>query len=96
MCLYIVCIGEIGAWKMELFSLLVIFVGSCTPEKAATLGVGTTDQGSSPQVHHQITITSGNIGTVTDGRSILRRNSVKRSSYRVIDPKKIVLAFATL
>lgn len=71
--------------------------GSCTPEKPPTVALGTIDNLSSPQVHHQITITAGsNISTVTDGRSILRRNSFKRSSTWLLDPKKILLLFATL
>lgn len=71
--------------------------GSCTPDKPPTVAVGTIDNLSSPQVHHQITITAGgNISNVTDGRSILRRNSFKRSSIWVLDPKKILLLFATL
>ncbi|GMN49808.1 hypothetical protein TIFTF001_018979 [Ficus carica] len=71
--------------------------GSCTPDKPPTVAVGTIDNLSSPQVHHQITITAGgNISNVTDGRSILHRNSFKRSSIWVLDPKKILLLFATL
>lgn len=72
------------------------FVGSCTPEKTSAVTLGTTDNSSSPQVHHQITITANNISTVTDGRSVLRRNSFKRSSSWALDPKKILFLFATL
>ncbi|PON39429.1 Transmembrane protein [Parasponia andersonii] len=71
-------------------------VGSCTPEKPGAVTTGTTDNSSSPQVHHQITITAGNISTVTDGRSVLRRNSFKRSSSCALDPKKVLFLFATL
>ncbi|XP_062087515.1 uncharacterized protein LOC133794321 [Humulus lupulus] len=71
--------------------------GSCTPEKASGVTLGTIDSSSNPQqVHHQITITAGNISTVTDGRSVLRRNSFKRSSSWALDPKKILFIFATL
>lgn len=73
--------------------------GSCTLEKPLMVAVGTIDNSSSPQVHHQITITAGNITPATDGRSIrsvLRRNSFKHSSFWVLDPKKILFLFATL
>ncbi|KAF5472844.1 hypothetical protein F2P56_009520 [Juglans regia] len=71
--------------------------GSSTPEKlAATVAAGTMDNSSSPQVHHQITITTSNmIGTPTESRCISRRNSFRRPPW-VLDPKKIVFFFATL
>jgi hypothetical protein len=70
-------------------------VGSSTPEKSALVAVGTMDNSSNPQVHHQITITTGNITTPTESRSISRRNSFRRSPW-VLDPKKILFLFATL
>uniref|UniRef100_A0A803NZ24 Uncharacterized protein n=1 Tax=Cannabis sativa TaxID=3483 RepID=A0A803NZ24_CANSA len=85
----------IKEWYYSFCSLLG-FVGSCTPEKASGVTLGTTENSSNPQVHHQITITAGNISTVTDGRSVLRRNSFKRSSSWAFDPKKILFFFATL
>lgn len=69
--------------------------GSSTPEKSAVVAVGTMDNSSNPQVHHQITITTGNITTPTESRSISRRNSFRRSPW-VLDPKKILFLFATL
>ncbi|CAK7350979.1 unnamed protein product [Dovyalis caffra] len=70
--------------------------GPSTPEKAAVVTVGTPDHSSSPQVHHQITITTGNINGTPEGRCI-RRNSFKRSSPSwVLDPKRILFFFATL
>ncbi|KAF5474724.1 hypothetical protein F2P56_006596 [Juglans regia] len=68
--------------------------GSTTPEKS--MAVGTIDNPSSPQLHHQITITTGNnINTPTESRCISRRNSFRRSPW-VLDPKKILFLFATL
>jgi len=69
--------------------------GASTPEKPAVVAVGTMDNSSNPQVHHQITITTGNISTPTESRSISRRNSFRRSPW-VLDPKKILFLFATL
>ncbi|KAL5578954.1 hypothetical protein UlMin_011396 [Ulmus minor] len=70
--------------------------GSCTPEKPTTMAAGTTpDNSNGPQVHHQITITAGNISSVGDGKCVARRNSFKRSSW-TLDPKRILLLFATL
>lgn len=71
-------------------------VGSSTPEKSAVVAVGTMDNSSNPQVHHQITITTGNITTTpTESRCISRRNSFRRAPW-VLDPKKILFLFATL
>ncbi|KAG7962796.1 hypothetical protein I3843_09G084800 [Carya illinoinensis] len=68
--------------------------GSSTAEKS--MAVGTIDNPSSPQLHHQITITTGiNINTPTESRCISRRNSFRRSPW-VLDPKKILFLFATL
>lgn len=70
-------------------------VGCCTPEK---VGVA-ANHCSSPQVHHQITITAGNIAAtaINDGRNFSRRNSFKRhSSNWGLDPKRVLLLFATL
>lgn len=64
------------------------------PEKPAAAAIGSTDI---PQVHHQITITTGNIITTPDSKSGFRRNSFKRSSHSwAIDPKRVLLFFATL
>lgn len=70
-------------------------LGSGTPEKSALVAVGTMDNSSNPQVHHQITITTGN--TPTESRFFSRRNSFKplRSPW-VLDPKKVLFFFATL
>ncbi|GMJ14150.1 hypothetical protein HRI_005084200 [Hibiscus trionum] len=73
--------------------------GSSTAEKPATAAVVSTDQTSNPQVHHQITITTGNIGAgvATESRFSLRRNNSRRySSLWLIDPKRILFLFATL
>ncbi|MBA0695183.1 hypothetical protein Goari_005415 [Gossypium aridum] len=73
-------------------------VGSNTVEKPTTVSVGSTDQTNNPQVHHQITITTGNIKAPPDSRfSLLRRNNSRRSSSPwVLDPKRILFLFATL
>ncbi|TYH68530.1 hypothetical protein ES332_D06G266000v1 [Gossypium tomentosum] len=72
--------------------------GSNTVEKPTTVSVGSTDQTNNPQVHHQITITTGNIKAPPDSRfSLLRRNNSRRSSSPwVFDPKRILFLFATL
>ncbi|KAM1139152.1 hypothetical protein ACFX2I_036860 [Malus domestica] len=70
-------------------------VGSSTPEKSP-LAVGTIDQSSNPHVHHQITVTAANIGTTTEGRCVVRRNSFRRSSSWGIDPKRVLFFFATM
>ncbi|KAJ0018002.1 hypothetical protein Pint_10880 [Pistacia integerrima] len=70
--------------------------GSSMPEKPTVVA---TDYPINPQVHHQITITTGNIITNTpdSGRCTVRRNSFKRSSSLwVLDPKRVLLFFATL
>ncbi|KAK4755051.1 hypothetical protein SAY87_008808 [Trapa incisa] len=56
------------------------------------------DHGNSAQNHHQITITAANIGTTGEGRCV-RRNSFRRASmspWWILDPKRILLIFATL
>ncbi|GAV73659.1 hypothetical protein CFOL_v3_17142 [Cephalotus follicularis] len=66
-------------------------------EKPAVMAVGPTDNGSDPQVHHQITITNGNISAITESRFALRRNSFKRSTLTwVFDPKRVLFFFAML
>ncbi|KAK4258939.1 hypothetical protein QN277_005332 [Acacia crassicarpa] len=80
-------------------------VGSCTPEKPGAVAVGSTDHSTDSQVHHHITITTSNISSTTtaatattaiESKGVSRRNSFKRSSFRVLDPKRILLFFATL
>ncbi|KAF7811129.1 uncharacterized protein G2W53_032105 [Senna tora] len=71
--------------------------GSGTQPAAASGGPG--DHCTSPQVHHQITITAGNITTtaINEGKGIARRNSFKRPpSNWGLDPKRVLLLFATL
>lgn len=69
--------------------------GPITPEEPAVVA-GTADHPGNPQVHHQITITAANIGTTTDGRCVVRRNSFRRSSSWAVDPKRVLFFFATL
>lgn len=75
--------------------------GSSTPEKPMVVTVGTTNQPlNSPQLHHQITIMTGNIGGATTGAE--GRSTPKRSGFRrtppswTVDPRRVVLFFATL
>ncbi|XVF25977.1 hypothetical protein REPUB_Repub13aG0260600 [Reevesia pubescens] len=71
--------------------------GSSTPEKPTAVAVGSNDHANNPQVHHQITITTGNIIASTESRFSLRRNSFRRSPPPwLLDPKRILLLFATL
>ncbi|XWS19469.1 hypothetical protein CRYUN_Cryun31cG0018800 [Craigia yunnanensis] len=70
---------------------------SRTPEKPTAVGLGSIDHASNPQVHHQITITTGNITSATESRFSLRRNSSRRSPPPwQLDSKRILLFFATL
>ncbi|KAI4298637.1 hypothetical protein L6164_032171 [Bauhinia variegata] len=84
------------------FSPKAALVGPCTPEKPTMVAVGSTDHSSNPQIHHQITISTGNMSaattttTTTESKPIARRNSFRRSSYWVFDPKRVLLFFATL
>ncbi|XP_022723476.1 uncharacterized protein LOC111280393 [Durio zibethinus] len=71
--------------------------GSSTPEKPTMVALGSTDHDNNPQVHHQITITTGNITAATESRFSLRRNSFRRSPPPwLLDPKRILFLFATL
>ncbi|CAN4083837.1 unnamed protein product [Withania somnifera] len=75
--------------------------GGSTPEKAMALttsNVGTSSEHSAPQTHnHQITIVAGHGSTTaTESKIGGRRFSLRRSSSWTIDPKRILLFFATL
>ncbi|TKY71213.1 hypothetical protein E2542_SST07508 [Spatholobus suberectus] len=73
-------------------------VGPCTPEKPAGMAVGPMDHSINPHVHHQITMTANNIsgGTPTESKCITRRNSFRRPFSWALDPKRVLLFFATL
>ncbi|KAJ1423757.1 hypothetical protein SESBI_12028 [Sesbania bispinosa] len=72
-------------------------LGSCTAEKSTVVALGSTQNSSNPQVHHQITITASNICSPTaESKCITRRNSFRRPSSWLLDPKKVLLIFATL
>ncbi|XP_021766951.1 uncharacterized protein LOC110731397 [Chenopodium quinoa] len=72
-----------------------------TPEKcpSPTLPMGSQDHAANnhqQQPQHQITIKTGGVNTMADGR-MGKRSSFKRSSYSwYSDPKRILLLFATL
>ncbi|KAL5840478.1 hypothetical protein ACOSQ4_013086 [Xanthoceras sorbifolium] len=73
--------------------------GGLTEKQMAVAAVGTTttDHSGGPQVHHhQITITTGNMTGSPESRFAMKRNSFKRSSPWAIDPKRVLLFFATL
>ncbi|KAK8594465.1 hypothetical protein V6N13_015387 [Hibiscus sabdariffa] len=70
-----------------------------SPEKLTAVAEETGKHpGNNPQTHHQITFASGNISAATESRLMsLRRNSFKRSHPPwLLDPKRILLFFATL
>ncbi|XVF87672.1 hypothetical protein PTKIN_Ptkin18bG0139200 [Pterospermum kingtungense] len=73
-------------------------IGCGTPEKPTAVAVGSTIDhgGSNPQLH-QITITTGNITSASESRFGLRRSGSRRSPPPwQLDPKRILLFFATL
>ncbi|PPS18386.1 hypothetical protein GOBAR_AA02187 [Gossypium barbadense] len=75
----------------------IALVGSSMPEKPRTVVAGSTDPATNQQVHHQITITTGNIAAATESRFSLRRNSFRRYPPPwLLDPKRILMLFATL
>ncbi|KAK8575386.1 hypothetical protein V6N13_033367 [Hibiscus sabdariffa] len=70
--------------------------GSCMPEKPTVVVAGTTDPATNQQVHHQITITTGSIAAATESR-FSRRHSCRRPPPPwLLDPKGILMLFATL
>lgn len=79
------------------YSPKAALVGSC---KSTVTAAGSTQNStnSQQQVHHQITVTASNnmCNTNTENKCITRRNSFGRSSSWLLDPKKVLLAFATL
>ncbi|XP_022140038.1 uncharacterized protein LOC111010789 [Momordica charantia] len=75
-----------------------VAVGATMAEKAgAAVVVSQQDHLGLPQVHHQITITTAGNTAAPVERSILRRNSFRRApSSWFLDPKKVLLLFATV
>ncbi|XP_039167335.1 uncharacterized protein LOC120286020 isoform X1 [Eucalyptus grandis] len=72
-------------------------LGSNSMDTATMAAIGTTDHTSKLQNHHQITVTTGSIGTANESRFTIRRNSFRRSSSSwILDPKRILFIFATL
>ncbi|XP_027913062.1 uncharacterized protein LOC114173056 isoform X2 [Vigna unguiculata] len=73
-------------------------VGPCTLEKTAGMSLGSMDHSINPLVYQQITMTTNNIiGNPTENKcSITRRNSFRRPSSWALDPKRVLLFFATL
>lgn len=68
------------------------------PEKPMVVTVGTTDHPMNPQVHHQITIVTANIGTTTaESRWMTGRFGFRRSPpCWTVNPRRILFFFATL
>ncbi|XP_047162111.1 uncharacterized protein LOC124832040 isoform X1 [Vigna umbellata] len=73
-------------------------VGPCTLEKTAGMALGSMDHSINPLVYQQITMTTNNIvGNPTENKcSITRRNSFRRPSSWALDPKRVLLFFATV
>ncbi|XP_020218228.1 uncharacterized protein LOC109801540 isoform X2 [Cajanus cajan] len=72
-------------------------VGPFVPEKQAGMAVVPMDHSINPQAHHQISVTANNIGgNKTENKCITRRNSFRRPSSWTLDPKRVLLFFATL
>ncbi|KAL9327955.1 hypothetical protein ACSQ67_002958 [Phaseolus vulgaris] len=74
-------------------------VRSCTLEKTLGLAVGSMDHSINPLVYQQIAMTTNNIsaGNPTETKcSITRRNSFRRPSSWTLDPKRVLLFFATV
>lgn len=77
-------------------------VGATTPEKPMVVSVGPNDHQLNPQLYHQITITTGKVGATTTTPTAESKLSRKRFSFRrsshswTIDPRRILLLFATL
>ncbi|MED6173941.1 hypothetical protein PIB30_064407 [Stylosanthes scabra] len=69
--------------------------GSCTPGKASLLGVGSMDHSITPHIHHQIPMTPTATTASETGKSLARRNSFRRPSSWALDPKRVLLFFAT-
>ncbi|XP_028787516.1 uncharacterized protein LOC114743470 [Neltuma alba] len=68
-----------------------------TPEKMVAPVVGSANNYGSPRFHHQITVmTATAMMGEAKSKSMDRRNSFKRSSNWGLDPKKVLLFFATL
>ncbi|KAL2473452.1 uncharacterized protein Fot_49188 [Forsythia ovata] len=72
--------------------------GGGTPEKPLYVAVGGGDNSINPPVHNQITIMNGSMGnTDVESKFVGKRLSFRRSSpSRTIDPRRILLFFATL
>ncbi|KAK7280189.1 hypothetical protein RJT34_25251 [Clitoria ternatea] len=75
----------------------VAMVGSSAGERSAMVAAGSTHHSTNPQVHHQITVTASNMcATTTESKCVTRRSSFKRTSSWLLDPKRVLLFFATL
>ncbi|KAL3519530.1 hypothetical protein ACH5RR_017679 [Cinchona calisaya] len=74
--------------------------GGSPPEKPMVVVMGTTEHSLNTQVHNPITIITGSLAGQAGGKSstVSRRFSFRRSSYPnwIIDPRRILLFFATL
>ncbi|KAK7405870.1 hypothetical protein VNO78_07480 [Psophocarpus tetragonolobus] len=73
-------------------------VGVFALEKPVGMAVGSMDHSMNPLLHHQNSMTANNIScNPTESKcSITRRNSLRRPSSWAIDPKRVLLFFATL
>lgn len=99
LCMYVCWFTLLLLCKIDLgiIETATALVGSCMPEKPRTVVAGSTDPAMNQQVHHQITVTTSNIAAATESRFSLRRNSFRRYPPPwLLDPKRILMLFATL
>lgn len=73
----------------DAISALCSPLGSCTP---TAMAAGSPDHSINAHNHHQININ----GTTTSESRLTRRNSFIRSSSWTVDPKRVLIFFATL
>ncbi|GAU24861.1 hypothetical protein TSUD_115840 [Trifolium subterraneum] len=73
-------------------------IGVCTPILPAAMAAVSADHSTNPHAHQQSNIggTTTATTTTTEGRSLTRRNSFIRSSSWTVDPKRVLIFFATL
>ncbi|AES93616.2 hypothetical protein MtrunA17_Chr5g0394061 [Medicago truncatula] len=76
----------------DAISALCSPLGSCTP---TAMAAGSPDHSINPHNHHQINIIGTTTATTGESR-LTRRNSFIRSSSWTLDPKRVLIFFATL
>ncbi|WJX59968.1 hypothetical protein P8452_45229 [Trifolium repens] len=79
----------------DVLSAMCSPIGACTPILPAAMAVVSADHSINPHAHQQSNI-GGSSTTTTTAGSLTRRNSFIRSSSWTIDPKRVLIFFATL